>query len=304
MARSVKTNALVPGQIMIMDGYVHFSRITRRLDGEDLERDMQIRRQKGLVEIKEPYASLNLKDVTPLYTNDASVDTYMRESIFQGAVANQYTAISKSRKNANGEYMFPLPKCYQIQEDGSFQEFIPRAEFAQDLHVRVVLRVYAGTPNNGISFDAVLVLEPVKYYESSNIAKNLEQLGLVFKPLSEKERAEQLAVANANLAPQNKQSATPVAEPARTIQVNGNAFTSVPNNMANPYNNQPVQPDFGNINNQQINPNANQNVNPNMNQGVNPNMNNQQAAFPQFNPNTPVGNIKPAMPGIMPVIKQ
>ena len=48
MARTIKSNALTPGQILIVEGKVYFSRITKRLDGEDLQRDMQSRKKRWL----------------------------------------------------------------------------------------------------------------------------------------------------------------------------------------------------------------------------------------------------------------
>lgn len=313
MARTIKSNALTPGQILIVEGKVYFSRITRRLDGEDLQRDMQSRKNAGLQPITDPYASLTLYETVAQGTGNQVADTYLYESIYQGkkGVPNQFTAVSKSKKNADGTYKNPLPRCYEIQPDGSFKEFVPRSEFAQDLKVRIVQRVYAAEPNNGLSFDAILVMEPVRYYERNDTVNTLSQLGINITSLSDKERAEQMPKA-AIQAPTPTPAVAPVIG---STQISGNQFTSVPNVSQNPYATQ-------NVNSQQTaNPYAGQatpngqQVNPYSGQvtpvaapvvaPVQPDFNlNQAASFPNFAANQQTSNIKPAMPGIQPVINQ
>ena len=84
MARTIKSNALTPGQILIVEGKVYFSRVTRRLDGEDLQRDMQSRKNAGLQPITDPYASLTLYETVAQATGNQVADTYLYESIYQG----------------------------------------------------------------------------------------------------------------------------------------------------------------------------------------------------------------------------
>ena len=312
MARTIKSNALTPGQILIVEGKVYFSRVTRRLDGEDLQRDMQSRKNAGLQPITDPYASLTLYETVAQATGNQVADTYLYESIYQGkkGVPNQFTAISKSKKNADGTYKNPLPRCYEIQPDGTFKEFVPRSEFAQDLKVRIVQRVYAAEPNNGLSFDAILVMEPVRYYERNDTVNTLSQLGINITSLTDEERAAQMP----KVAVQ-----TPVVAPViGSTQISGNQFTSVPNQ--NPYagqtvNNQPANQFAGQVtpNNQQVNQfggqmaTNGQQLNPYAGQTapVQPDFNlNQAASFPNFAANQQTSNIKPAMPGIQPVINQ
>ena len=316
MARTIKSNALTPGQILIVEGKVYFSRITKRLDGEDLQRDMQSRKNAGLQPITDPYASLTLYDTVAQATGNQVADTYLYESIYQGkkGVPNQFVATSKSKKNADGTYKNPLPRCYEIQSDGTFKEFVPRSEFAQDLKVRIVQRVYAAEPNNGISFDAILVMEPVRYYERNDTVNTLSQLGINITPLTEAERAAQTPKVEIP-AP----VVTPVVTPVTgSTQISGNQFTSVPNTNQNPYAGQTVNPQQINpymqntVNTPPVNQTVNQQVNPYAGQQMNqyagqtqPDFNtNMAATFPTFAATGQTSNIKPAVPGIQPVINQ
>ena len=315
MARTIKSNALTPGQILIVEGKVYFSRITKRLDGEDLQRDMQSRKNAGLQPITDPYASLTLYDTVAQATGNQVADTYLYESIYQGkkGVPNQFIATSKSKKNADGTYKNPLPRCYELQPDGTFKEFVPRSEFAQDLKVRIVQRVYAAEPNNGISFDAILVMEPVRYYERNDTVNTLSQLGINITPLTEAERAAQTP---------NVEIPAPVATPVTgSTQISGNQFTSVPNTNQNPYARQTVNPQQINpymqntVNTHPVNQTVNQQANPYAGQQMNqyagqagqaqPDFNtNMAATFPTFAATGQTSNIKPAAPGIQPVINQ
>ena len=318
MARTIKSNALTPGQILIVEGKVYFSRITKRLDGEDLQRDMQSRKNAGLQTITDPYASLTLYDTVAQATGNQVADTYLYESIYQGkkGVPNQFVATSKSKKNADGTYKNPLPRCYELQPDGTFKEFVPRSEFAQDLKVQIVQRVYAAEPNNGISFDAILVMEPVKYYERNDTVNTLSQLGINITPLTDAERAAQ--------TPKVEIPAPVVTPVTGSTQISGNQFTSVPNANQNPYAGQTVNPQQINpymqntVNTPPVNQTVNQQANPYAGQQMNqyagqagqagqtqPDFNtNMAATFPTFAASQQTGNIKPAVPGIQPVINQ
>ena len=315
MARTIKSNTLTPGQILIVEGKVYFSRITKRFDGEDLQRDMQSRKNAGLQPITDPYASLTLYDTVAQATGNQVADTYLYESIYQGkkGVPNQFVATSKSKKNADGTYKNPLPRCYELQSDGTFKEFVPRSEFAQDLKVRIVQRVYAAEPNNGISFDAILVMEPVRYYERNDTVNTLSQLGINITPLTEAERAAQ--------TPKVEIPAPIVTPVTGSTQISGNQFTSVPNTNQNPYTGQTVNPQQINpymqntVNTPPANQTVNQQANPYAGQQMNqyagqagqtqPDFNTSMAgAFPNFTANQQTGNIKPAVPGIQPVINQ
>ena len=105
-----------------------------------------------------------------------------------------------------------------------------------------------------------------------------------------------------------------------STQISGNQFTSVPNVNQNSYAGQTVNTQSANQfagqvtpNNQQVNQfggqvvTNGQQLNPYVGQTapVQPDFNlNQQASFPNFAANQQTSNIKPAMPGIQPVINQ
>ena len=148
-------------------------------------------------------------------------------------------------------------------------------------------------------------MEPVKYYERNDTVNTLSQLGINITPLTEAERAAQ--------TPKVEIPAPVVTPVTGSTQISGNQFTSIPNTNQNPYAGQTVNPQQINpymqntVNTTPVNQTVNQQANPYAGQAgqTQPDFNtNIAATFPTFAASQQTGNIKPAVPGIQPVINQ
>lgn len=177
--RTVKVNELQEGQIFYVRGYVDFSRINSQIAGEELKKDNERRKSRNVTPYDRPYTRISLTKAQGLQASAAGntlLDTFAKESPFErknrdASEGPFYEAVNK------GLY---LPDVYIREADGSLTSVVPEGELAQGLHVTCMMRIYGSKnyQNKGISLDAVICEEPIRYYQGNSTAKSLTDMGM------------------------------------------------------------------------------------------------------------------------------
>lgn len=220
------TNDLTPNTNILVRGRTTFSRIARRVEGEELEREKARERARGARVIHDkPYTCLSIDQAEVVMrdpNNPTKEEIWAQEHLFTSN-SGKYTGYCFTARNKSTT----LPKvCLMNGLSGTapeMEEPLP-AELANGLLVTMVLRVFQAMPNNGVSLDRVILHEPIRYYNSS--IPDLSAWGMTIKPAE-------------NPAPQAPATAAPQAQPAAPAPVpntaapapvappTGNPFTTV-----------------------------------------------------------------------------
>lgn len=236
MNYTVNLNQLAPNATVLVRGKLAYSRLAKQIDGEELQKDMQRRQQKGWIPIEKPYTTATINNAQVIYANPQQktpVEIYVEEHFYQSrsqhAQGWSYTANNKGKN---------LPYICEMKGNNAMQ-VIPEGELANGLDVTLVLRVFKGKPNNGLSLDGVIVNEPIRYYNGGNAGAGLANLGITFVPAAAPAAAPASAPVTESVEP-----AAPVQAPATApanFPADDNPFggpVSAP--VGNPYATQPA----------------------------------------------------------------
>ena len=181
MRRTISNAQLTPEKTFLVRGKVSFCRITRQTTDKERE-DANKRRS---FPIGKNYTSVSLYDahvqcVDP--SNPTLEERYAAESFYTSSNAkftgNNFSAMNQSRN---------LPAVGIELEKGSnhYVQITPQGELAQGLEVILVMRVFKGAGNNGVSLDRILVQEPIRYYGgSSAVESTLANFGITFQAMA------------------------------------------------------------------------------------------------------------------------
>lgn len=181
--RTVNVNSIAPGTIIMIRGNVTFSRIASRIEGDELAKRIMEQQAKGWKPVDKPHTTLTIKNAMVLMQNPNAptlAEKYATESLYISKQHPEYgycyTGTNKSPNN--------LPDVGVREADGNTVTSVTplQAELDNDLAVTLVLRVFKSknAMNNGVSMDAVIVEEPIRYYSASTISKALESQGLTW----------------------------------------------------------------------------------------------------------------------------
>lgn len=237
--RTVNLNQIEPTNYFVK-GKLSFSRLTKKIEGDELIKDQQRRSAMGFIPIEKPYTTATIYDAAIMQINPAQkspAEIYGEESFYHSKNKHGYTFTGNNKGSS-------LP-WIGVSTDGgkTVDQIVPESELASDLNVILVMRIFKGKMNNGQTLDGVIVLDPIRYYAGT--AQNLAQYGITFNP-AEPEKLE-------------TEDANPVAVPASAPQPMNTPFEAVPQN---PFTNtpfgQPVQQTPANMypnNGIQYNPN-------------------------------------------------
>lgn len=180
--RTVTTDQLTPKTTFYISGEVNFARINSLIQGKELEEKNKQRQMNNRPPIDKPYVTLTL--INPVAhmadpNHPTLAEIYANESFYPERDMNKketgrmrYEVVSKGTI---------LPAVYQ-RLDGNKATLIeePEGELATGLNVTLVMNVYKGNPHNGIGLQAVIVNEPIRYYQGS-IERAFKDLGLVLE---------------------------------------------------------------------------------------------------------------------------
>lgn len=184
--RTVTTNQLTPGRIFLVRGKVGFSRLTSRIEGEELQQDIQRRRSKGWLPIEKPYTTITINQAEVIVKDRNNIqpeEQYAIESLYtsssqRGQGGYSYTA------NNKGTRALPYIAVTRAGAQGIVDQIQPEGELANGLDVTLVMRVFKGKPNMGVSLDGVIVNEPIRYFDNTRAGVGLDGFGITFNPLA------------------------------------------------------------------------------------------------------------------------
>lgn len=180
MAKRTISNAqLTPDSIFLVRGKIGFARVSRLCTDEERARDNVRRMHK----IDKNYTSISLYDAQVIAKDPANPsieEKYGAECLYRSSSANypgnNFSALNKSHILPKVGVFNPTTQVYD--------EIKPAGELATGLDVTVVMRVFKGQGNNGVSLDSVLVNEPIKYYQgASKVTNELKDRGIIFNAL-------------------------------------------------------------------------------------------------------------------------
>lgn len=174
--RTVNLNQIQPSNYFVK-GKLSFSRLTKKIEGDELIKDQQRRNAMGFISIDKPYTTATIHDAAIMQINPAQkspAEIYGEESFYHSKNKSGYTFTGNNKSSS-------LP-WIGVSSDGgkTVDQIIPEGELANDLNVILVMRIFKGKMNNGQSLDGVIVLDPIKYYTGTT--QNLAQYGITFNP--------------------------------------------------------------------------------------------------------------------------
>lgn len=251
MPRTVNNNQLTPGNVFFVRGIVGFSRISRQTTDEERTKDNLRRVHK----IDKNYTTISIYNAQVLARNPQQPtfeERYGLESCYNSSKAADYPGLNYTAMNKS---QF-LPKV-GVLEQGSdpnnhpaYKEIQLEGELQKGTDVTLVMRVFAGQGNNGVSLDTVLINQTdFQYYgNNANVKNALADYGITFDAMSPEEKAAAAPVpapaateTAGQAAPQGMAQAMPQQNMAQTQaaapQATGNIFNqfgAVPQSQAAP----------------------------------------------------------------------
>ena len=175
--RTISTMQLTPGDVIGIRGKLSFGRLASKIEGQELINDQIKRRQRGWIPIEKPYTTCTIHNAVVLMkdiNNPTLLERYIQESLYTSQASKDggysFTATSK------GAF---LPYI-AVNEGTAIRQIQPEGELASGLDVTVIMKVFKGKPNNGVSLEGVIVNEPIRYYNAQVGTGVEELLGIPF----------------------------------------------------------------------------------------------------------------------------
>lgn len=221
MANKISPNQLKENTLVKVLGKVTFSRVTRKVDGDELARENARRQSHGIPPYSGPFITITVENarIVPENPNMMNLEEqYIQEKFYAknntpGVMCYSYNSTSSS-----------FPRLFQVKElpDGSYdvghvEEVAPTGEPDSGLEVMLVLRIYKpkNYNNRGVALDCVIAQSKMRFYESGSAIGQLKNTGIIVdSQLTEDDRNKAREHATAAMPVANTEpTATPVAAP-------------------------------------------------------------------------------------------
>ena len=234
--RTISTQSLTPGELFCVRGKLTYGRLAKQVDGEELEKDKQRRAARGMRPIERPYTSATITDAyVPLKdkNNPTLEERYAQESLYtshaNGSHGFNFSAVNRGNR-------LPWIGVRDPQDPFKVEQIVLPNELASGLDVTLVMRVFQGKPNKGVTLDGVVLNEPPRYFASADPTASLSALGITFIPAETTAQAPESAPMAHEAFPFANQQAQPepTAAPAQTVtQTNPWENAQEPENLFN-----------------------------------------------------------------------
>lgn len=220
MPKTISNHQLTPDATYLVRGKVSFCRISRHTT----DKEREAANQRRMHPIDKNYTTVSLYNATVLARDPANPtieEQYAAECLYRSSSPDNpganFSALNKSRNLPKVGVIDPLPG-----NPNNYKEIVPTGELAKGLDVTLVMRVFKGQGNNGVSLDRVLVNEPVRYYGNSDAAvdQGLASFGITFQAMPPEQKPAQEPEPPAEENPADVQ-----APPAPEMS---NAFSAAP----------------------------------------------------------------------------
>lgn len=182
--RTISTQSLTPGTLFCVRGKLTYGRLAKQIDGEELEKDKQRRAMRGMRPIERPYTSATITDAYVAIPqsrkdNPTLEERYAQESLYtshaNGAQGFNFSAVNRGNR-------LPWVGVRDPQDPMKIEQISLPSELASGMDVTLVMRVFQGKPNKGVTLDGVILNEAPRYYASSDPTASLSALGITFIP--------------------------------------------------------------------------------------------------------------------------
>ena len=193
----IQANQLTVNAKIYVEGITTYSRLAKRIEGEELEKDKKRKQQRGMVIIDKPYTTISIEDAKIRPQNPAALsleEQYVQERFYMKSKIDAATNTPVGNTyvyNINNKSPF-LPPVSQFDPTTKVAQQVNSngKELATGLKVLLCLSVYQSKTwgGKGISLDGVIVMEPIRYYTSS--AQDYSALGITYVGLPEEEAKE------------------------------------------------------------------------------------------------------------------
>lgn len=180
--KTINTNQLTPGKNIMVRGRMNYCRITSQIAGDELKRSNDRARQYGRQPDNRPFTKAVLENayVECINPNNPTVEeAYAIERLYVKATAPQSGNFFEAKNKGR-----ILPWVGIRTDATNVKQLEPsevKGELDRGLDVTLVLRVFNGTPNNGVSLDGIIVNEPIRFYNGAN-ANMLAEHGITIHP--------------------------------------------------------------------------------------------------------------------------
>lgn len=212
--RTISTQSLTPGELFCVRGKLTYGRLAKQVDGEELEKDKQRRAARGMRPIERPYTSATITDAyVPVKdkNNPTLEERYAQESLYtshaNGSHGFNFSAVNRGNR-------LPWIGVRDAQDPMKIEQLVLPNELASGLDVTLVMRVFQGKPNKGVTLDGVILNEPPRYFASADPTASLSALGITFIPAETTAPAAETATMAHEAFPFTNQQAQPEPEPA------------------------------------------------------------------------------------------
>lgn len=183
----MKTNDLKPGDVFLIQGKVSYCRITKLIEGEELEkRDKELESQ-GRFPVGSPYVTISLKD--PKVVHIDKDHPTKAEQYAEGRIYKRKDGSSAYSINSKSKF---VPRVAHINEDKKFDEIKLNKELATDSNVVLICSVYPTKRMNGVGLHTVLILDKEirAFAGSRDITEQLKRYNIEIIPLEDEDQEE------------------------------------------------------------------------------------------------------------------
>ena len=159
----INVNTVPDGATMYVRGVVEYSIITKRLEGAELDADNARKSQFGMMAESKPHSRLTISQASVVYADPAN-PTIGEQFISQKFYESKKAPGKKAMFNAVNK-SYSLPDIY-ARDDSDPTKLIPTcldAELAAGMKVTLLMRIFPTKMNKGVSLDAVICDEPIRY---------------------------------------------------------------------------------------------------------------------------------------------
>lgn len=179
MPKTISSNQLNVNATYLVRGKLGFSRLARQTTDEEREKA----NARRMHPIDKNYTTVTVYDATVICkdpTAPSIEEQYAAESFYKSSSpnspGNNFTAINKSKFLPRIGVLNPQPG-----NPNHYDEVTLEGELASGLDVTIVMHVFMGQGRKGVSFDRVLVNEPIRYFGGDHaIDQALSDYGITF----------------------------------------------------------------------------------------------------------------------------
>lgn len=232
----ISADMLKPNTIIFVEGDVTFSRITRFVEGKELEAENHRRATlpKPMLPASRPYTTIAIANakIVPMTPGQLTLEEQYVQSKFYVS-KNDPNVLCFSYENKSPY----LPRVSQVQPNNpnAFDQIMPEGELANGLHVMLLMNIYQAKNfgKNALGLDQIVCKEPIRYYNGSSVADALAKRGMSYTPLTpEQDRA----AVTPKRAPAEEPTAPTAAAPAGINYNAAPAYTAAPTPAPTPVN--------------------------------------------------------------------